>query len=847
MSKRHKIYVYSAVIPMIIMGIVYVLAAVRFPGKSVFTADFLQQYFSFYQSLGRVLKSLDTNALFYSFEKVLGGQMASVYGFNSISPFTVLYGVLPVDNYNLSAIVVSLLRYAALGLSFSHFLVKRYDALRKPLVITVIFSITYALSGYTLANQVNPNFLDNLVYLPILLITFEELLDGKPSKWFSILIALICVTQFYIAYMIVLFLALYPILYLSRFERTWKDYVVSYKRFVGHLALGIELSAVWLMAVGSALVVSKGTKFGFNWNWLEIGFNPLAIFYKMIPGSINGEEWGQLNNAVPNIYVGSVVVLFILNFLCAKSIAKREKYGFGLMVCILLASFVYNPLFRIWHMGQVPAGFSQRFAFVAIVVLLIVGYRGVADNVAKVNRLLVGYIGLLAVGFFVVKRNLVTPGHLLIPIVLLLLVYLMVHLTRLHHVTKRTVHLVMVGVTVFELGIHSYDATLNVPFFRSHLTQQRYEISSVVKSLTESDGGFYRTYISSLNDGLDYGVKGLTHFSSSVETDMQKFFQKVGVITVPSVIRYVNSTVFLDAFLGVKYYLRYNELPGVSYLADKLKIGNQVIYRQDGAFSVGMLASEDVYRLDMSKAPLTIQNALMSTLALNETPPHFEPVTTQIQLFNLVKGSQAYQLVDDKKESKLTHTFKTEPGYAYYIQLPHQFLKKSKQFKLLRDGKEVAYEKRAQGDLVVPLQTQSHDKSESIVLTQEQVAGQPVDQLVTIHRLKLSDFKAFLEERRPYHLNVTHHTQHSIEGTVHVTDQQNVLVMTIPYQEGWHVTVDDKPVTPVRVLDHLIGIPLTAGQHTVKMSFTVPNLYLGGIISIVALGIWIVVNKRERR
>lgn len=74
-----------------------------------------------------------------------------------------------------------------------------------------------------------------------------------------------------------------------------------------------------------------------------------------------------------------------------------------------------------------------------------------------------------------------------------------------------------------------------------------------------------------------------------------------------------------------------------------------------------------------------------------------------------------------------------------------------------------------------------------------------------------------------------------ISGTVNAADDQ-VLLMTIPNQDGWSVTVNGNAVEPQDVADGaLMAIPVQPGENRVEMQFTTPGLHAGAALSMLAL------------
>ena len=86
-----------------------------------------------------------------------------------------------------------------------------------------------------------------------------------------------------------------------------------------------------------------------------------------------------------------------------------------------------------------------------------------------------------------------------------------------------------------------------------------------------------------------------------------------------------------------------------------------------------------------------------------------------------------------------------------------------------------------------------------------------------------------------------------VEGFCNSDSDDNVLFTTIPYENGWNITVNGKTVKPEKSLDSLITIPLEKGKNRITMNFS-PNYFKGGIIvSIFGVVMLIIVFVFEYR
>jgi uncharacterized membrane protein YfhO len=82
--------------------------------------------------------------------------------------------------------------------------------------------------------------------------------------------------------------------------------------------------------------------------------------------------------------------------------------------------------------------------------------------------------------------------------------------------------------------------------------------------------------------------------------------------------------------------------------------------------------------------------------------------------------------------------------------------------------------------------------------------------------------------------------------TAQVTAQDNQILFTsIPLEPGWTVKVDGKTVEPVELYGCLMGIPVSAGTHTVKLTFFPEGLAVGIVLFIIAIPIMLFLMVRE--
>ena len=81
-------------------------------------------------------------------------------------------------------------------------------------------------------------------------------------------------------------------------------------------------------------------------------------------------------------------------------------------------------------------------------------------------------------------------------------------------------------------------------------------------------------------------------------------------------------------------------------------------------------------------------------------------------------------------------------------------------------------------------------------------------------------------------MNVTDFGNDFVKGDIYVEQGKELVFTTIPYDKGWSVYVDGKPVETVEVLDALLAFETTDGYHEIEMHYF-PGIYKVGIAATV--------------
>ena len=407
------LYALSALLPMTIMLVVwFFMGSYPFGNKSLMAVDFGQQYISFFGLLKNAVLTGNLSSLTYSFTKSLGGDMIGILAYYLMSPFNIFYILIPFKHYGLAVFLTIWLRYGAIGLSLAHLLIRRYKGAESKRWMIPLFATAYALSGMLVSYQMNVIFYDAMIMLPLVIVYLEQLLDGEAPYPYAFVLGLTVLLQFYMGYMISIFVILYACYYVSprlAIEGGWKQKLKHYFqplwKFLIYSILGVAMTSIILIPVFFNLLESKGQVANAMTFSFAFQINPLDILSKLsIGGFDNASGWSAGPN-LPNIYIGALGFIGFIMFFTSKKMLKERKIAAGVVTLIFFTSFVNEFVSKIWHMGQNPAGFFFRFSWIFSFFMLILAYQVLKEKIeiSRQGKLLAAAVLVLSAIYLYTK------------------------------------------------------------------------------------------------------------------------------------------------------------------------------------------------------------------------------------------------------------------------------------------------------------------------------------------------------------------------------------------------------------------------------------------------------------
>ena len=842
------------------MGVFLFLGLSPLSQNSIHSGDFLSQYFPLYIGLHKLFWSGDFSGLFWSFEKSLGGAMPSVWGFNSLSPFTFLYVIFPISSFHILSYIIPLLRAGVMGVVFGYFLEKKFQGVSKRYWLSLGLSSSYALSGFVVSQQFNPNFLDNLIYIPFILLGIEEVASGKRSVKLPLFIAVSLITNFYTGYMLCLFVALYTFYVVFSSDVSLKEVAKRIARIALFALIGVGLATFWLLPVFSALLESKasaGSTFAWSWNPVN---DLLAMPQKFILGSFGEKEWGD-SKALPQLFIGGLGLFGCCTFFAKREITLRKKLAATVVLLVLLLSFSIQGFDQIWHMGQRPVGFYFRNSWVANSFMLVLASESLMKwkDEFRLEELLVAVFGVGTVLILSTLRALqfVETPQKILSFIIWTIVILAFFLKRADKVRRLQL---TAGVVIVELIVNLFVGFRRTPYFISNSSlkeQMEYAIAFDEEGYSDKNV-FTRVEmhkgLSHANFPLAFGYNGASHFTSSLEHSLIEEMSHLGLPSSQSVVNYTDRNVILDSLFGVSRFMMdgdekrvFADVRGMYAKEGTLK--NFAVYRNPYAFSLGYLTNENTAtNIAFEKnQPVANLNQLLQVIGLSGTNALTEVNVGESVTTNLTKGPEKYTLTNEAEPAKIEWKFNLQPNKLYFVEIPERQAGSVIKSKVRLNGIVYPYENRFHENQFWMIGNGNLDQT--ITFAIEDAKAKEWDlrgfKFYTIDITTLVN--ALTQYKKANDITIESYTNAMVKAHVTVTNsEQSFATFTIPYHSGWSVTVDGKKQEVKKALGFFIGVSLTEGEHEIVWSYTPPGLHLGMFISISSLLLLVFLRKKHK-
>lgn len=851
MKKRlinNKYCIISTAITFSIMIIIMVFFKIAPFGEYSFTCcDASQQYMPFFSEFIYKLKSGES--LYYSFNGGMGYDFFSLFLYYLVSPVNLI--AVFFDNKDLPSFmsIIIMLKIVLASTSMSYYFTNRKDG--NDSIINVALSVSYSLSGFICGYYYNIMWLDAIVILPILVLGLERLIYDKKPIMYIICLVLSMLCNFYMAFMSCIFITIWFIKILITdlvCEKKWKEAIRCFVSFIIYSVLSAGTSAIFLIPAYLSLQetnASNDTAFSTMWYGNIFSLLSRHIF---LTRPIQISIWSGLGN----VYCGMIVIIMFFVFVMS-SIKLRYKIADLILVVFMVISMNNTYLNFVWHGFHNQNNIPNRFSVFYIFALLVIA-SNVFDNLKfdvnrKIIAIAVAFVFPIVCFVFVDFDGMISSSRMILISMCLVIIYgVFLILGDVYPQKKKALTIGITSLIILEIGVNSfvtigYNDLNNEQTFLNYILMKEKNIQKIRKE----DSSFYREEIynaTSVNEAVFMNIKGTSLFSSTASGDLVNTMSKVGYMNATNYFGYVSSPVLEDIY-GVKYIYSYDDhysnkndyslIQAEETESNGYKY-NSYTYLNEDVLPLGFCVNNETKNIQLN-AYHYASNINHLVESMTNVEDVYSPVSFDFDILSS-NGTASYDqekaLVhyspDDVKDvtTLVINTTIDKDGWffcecknpaiydiGYYINDE------------LISGDDVGNSLFDLGYL------QSGTKFTAVVnLAVTELEGGDVGFLIS--EFNENNWKKANELLHNNNMDVSDYSSNEISGTINL-DSQSLLMITIPFSDGWTIYDNGKPTDSFEVCGAFTGIELEPGNHHIYMKYRPKGISLGLVISIVSL------------
>ncbi len=852
----------AAGISLLLFMLAYIFLGVWPVGyKTVMLVDMHHQYAPLLSELRALL--LGGGDFTYSFHIGLGSNFIPAFAYYLASPLNLLLLLFPERLLAEGVLLITLLKGAAAAAAFAacaQYLTRRRSS------GVVALGVLYSLSGYMLAYSWNIMWLDGVILLPVVVLCMERMLRTGKVAAYAATLALALFANYYIGFMLCVFLVLYMAVWLLRQPRAPREWLTGCGRFAAGSLLAGGLAAALL--VPTALALGRTSAAGETLGAFDSNFPLFDLLGRLLYGATPTIRSGNL----PNLYCGLPAVLLMPIYLTRKQLPLRRRLCYGGLLLVLLVSCTVTQLDLLWHGLHTPNDLPYRFSFLVGFVLLLMAAQVLARPEHITSRQVLGSLSGCAIYLLLWEKldaeTAPTPAVLYMNLALLAIYGAVLMLGALRRAPQRMVVRLLLAVVCVELLIGSSDTLLQMnedEHYTEHSDYLDNEDTAAddaairrVEELARQELGdtFYRLeYLprSTCMDTARHHYSGLTTFASSNPYQATLLMGDLGyAFNGVNSYLYHSFVAATDSLFGIRYVVLEANIRSHPQLEqiDHVTVGEETryIYRNRLALPLGYMVDNDIREYaSVDYAPFTNHERLYAAM-VGEWVELYEPVELYAKNdLATVNGDSSIQVEGDDMEAEFAAVIEEEGQYFAYVDC-----------RAAEDITVLSYDEDGQ-----PENTWGVTTYEPYIIDMGTLSvGQTVETWITsdssatgniyIVRLNAEEMERQLTALQAGGLTVTAQSHSHLEGTV-TAAETGTMLLSIPYDTGWTVLVDGKPAKtfPLASTERdasfdaekdtpdgaLLCVEVSAGTHTVTLTYRAPGQILGLIISLVCLAI----------
>ncbi len=803
--------------------------------ESAMIVDMHHQYAPMLAQLRDML--LNGGSVLYTFEVGSGTSFIPLFAYYLASPFNLILVLFPQAYLAEGILIITLMKMALTGAFMT--LCVQYIFKRRN-YSTVAVGMMYALMMYMLAYSWDVMWLDCVMVLPLCVMGFEKMMRTGKYLQYVVSLAYILYSNYYIGFMVCIFMVLYYGVFYFRAARNGIQQSVGFARFAIGSLLGGGLAAFIL--VPAFLSLSSTSAAGGSLPQFATNFNVFELFGR----GLFGVEPTIRSGNLPNTYCGVLAILALPIFATMSSISIRRRLAYIGLFLVMSISMVINQLDLVWHGLHSPNDLPYRYSFLYSFALLLIAAE-VLYRIEDIKPIQIGGSLFGIAAYLVLEENFGTEEYsyasLYLSFALIAVYGIVMFLVSQKKLAKSLAYLLLTVLITAELLFNAgetFRQMNNNEHYTNHADYLDNDITLAVQAAVDrmeelgddqANGDFYRIEFlprRTTTDTALFDYRGVTIFASSGSYNMTRFMGSMGydVNGVNSVL-YKSYVPTADSLVGIKYIAMETDLNDHPQLkkVDKVEVGTKIyyIYENPYALSVGYMVEEAVKDWNYSYYdPMSSQNSFFKTMtATDGNVMECAQITAANPNIASVNGVSAFSISGSN-----TAVFKaktTKDGQVFI----HVDCRAAKSINVSAAGNSwgvTTYE-----PYIIDAGTLPADTEVTVTIsTENSCAGN-----VYVASLNEEVFESDMQILSENPLVIDSFGDSYLHGTIHA-DDSGTMMTSIEYDKGWTVKVDGKEVETYAVGDALLAIDLEAGDHEIEMSFMPRGFLPGVVLSVIS-------------
>lgn len=841
-SKKY-LYLLSFLLPLgVMIGVLVCFGVQPFGDNSLLIIDGLHQYMPFFSILYDKLKGGES--LFYSFRAGLGINFLSLFSYYLSSPLNLFILLFQKTQLNMAVSLLVVLKIALSGLTAGIYFTSKT---KKPGLPVLVAAMAYALNSYMVGYCWNVMWLDAIMIFPIIIMGIERLIDKKDGRMYCLALFYALYCNYYIAFMICIFSVIW---YLFYSFQSVKQFFFRGIAFAFYSFLAAGMSAVLLIPAYLGIKqTASGDAMQLPEHGWETGFADLLTRQFDLATPISHDNFD--GNA--NLYLGMFAVLALFLYLLNREIHWLRKLKVLVLTAFFYVSFSENILNFIWHGFHNQYGIPNRFSFLLGFVLIAVFFQLMEHKEGIRNWHIV--LGCLAgTGLLYVSRTLseepLSDGMYGVAGMLLLLYGMLLFIMTIDRKRQSWYAAVFCLAAVVEIGATAlvgfeYNGQISVSKFFSGTEDMEEAVDSL------SDGTFYRSELADakmVDENAWYRLNAVGLFGSTAMDHMVNMMDSLGFYTGCNEYLYRGGTPVSNLMLGVRYLYYHPEDQLHTDFEYKDTFGEFDVYEnQTKGLSIGYMIDNGVENWYYESAyPFRVLNDFgftgYGTDDVFKAVEITDPVT---------RGCTAEQTND----GEYYFTFEESDSENMVFTIPIR--ETTDEFFVFYDGTQVENAEIAlDGEIILSDDVDGQMlplgpvNAGSLLTVKFELKGETENGYVRLSAAAFQRevYEELAEAMTSGRFEITKMNDRMVEGKV-TSEEDQQLFFSIPYDSGWTATVDGKKVSVSKLGEAFLAIPLSAGEHDIRITYTPNGFRTGLIISVVCALLFILccIRIHEKR